>query len=119
MDATSGGYNVRWESGRLRRENSSARYKKNIKPLEDNFDKILQVAPKSYTDQAKKGKHIGYIAEEFANIGLENLVIYDEQGKPDAIRYDHISIYLVEVVKELKAENDDLKHRIELLEQRQ
>lgn len=55
------------------------------------------------------------MAEDVEKV-IQDLFVYDNQGKSDAIRYNVISLYLLEVVKELKAENDLLKNRIEVLE---
>jgi len=118
MDATSGGYVVRWENNRLRRETSSARYKDNIQPLDEDFARILEVAPKSFVDRGSGEEHIGFIAEEFEQSGLEKLVIHDAEGQPDGIRYDLIPVYLLELVKELKAENEELRSRVAVLERR-
>ena len=41
----------------------------------------------------------------------------DKQGRPDAVKYDRIGVYLLEVVKELRAENELLKERIGRLEE--
>jgi len=104
---------------------SSKRYKEDIQPLEDDFDKILQVEPKTFIDKASGQGEIGYIAEEFDGTGLENLVIYDEDGRPDGLKYELVSLYLLELMKdqvqamqELKIENKELKQRIEALESR-
>jgi hypothetical protein len=40
---------------------------------------------------------------------LKDLVIYDDKQRPDALKYDRISLYLLEVIK-------DLKKRLEILE---
>jgi hypothetical protein len=45
-------------------------------------------------------------------------VIYDKDGQPDGLKYELVSLYLLEVVKELKAENEELKQRVEALESR-
>ena len=37
-------------------------------------------------------KGIGYIAEEFEDAGLQNLLVY-ENGKLVSLRYDLISVY--------------------------
>jgi Chaperone of endosialidase len=118
MDATSGGSVVRWENNRLKRETSSARFKDNIRPLAEDFAKILRVAPKSFVDRGSGQEHMGFIAEEFEQSGLEKLVIHDAEGQPDGIRYELISVYLLEMVKELKAENKELRARLETLERR-
>jgi hypothetical protein len=44
--------------------------------------------------------HIGLIAEELHEIGLNHLVIYDKENRPDAVKYKKVSLYLLEVMKE-------------------
>jgi hypothetical protein len=104
---------------------SSKRYKEDIQPLEDDFDRILQAEPRSFIDRASKQREIGYVAEEFDEMGLSNLVIYNGEGQPDGLKYELVSLYLLEVMKdqvqmleELKTENEKLKQRIEDLEGR-
>ena len=41
---------------------------------------------------------------------------YDNQGRPEAVKYEKVSLYLLGVVKELNAENQSLKNRVEALE---
>ena len=118
MASTSLGSAVRWYNGRLYAESSSEMYKTDIKPLEDNFNKILQVHPKSFIDLAGGERNIGYIAEEFDELGLNHLVIYRD-GEPDALKYELVSLYLLEVVKDLNEKNEELEKRIEELESRE
>ena len=134
MDSTSGdGYEVRIYSNKLYKNTSSARYKDDIQPLADDFYKILSAEPKSFINKASGNRGIGFIAEEFDQIGLSNLVIYKD-GQPDALKYDLVSLYLLEVLKEqveitkqlneeikslktqLKTENHSLLQRLEALE---
>jgi len=102
---------------------SSRRYKEDIKKLEDNFTKVLDLEPKSFVFKSSGVRDIGYIAEDLDEFGLKNLVIYDRNGQPDGIKYEKISVYLVEIIKGLKdelrnikAENETLKQRLEALE---
>ncbi|MCU0461319.1 MAG: tail fiber domain-containing protein [Bacteroidales bacterium] len=73
--------------------------KKDIETLTDNFDKILKANPVSFTDKSTGVRGIGYIAEEFEQEGLQNLLVYDG-GKLVSLRYDLISVYSLEVIKE-------------------
>ena len=111
--------NVQWDnSSRLfYQDNSSRTTKENITSLEDDFTKILQVAPKTYT-RPSDAEHweIGYIAEEFHELGLNQLIYYDEDGSPGAINYRKISMYLVEVVKELEKKLQQYERRLNQLE---
>jgi hypothetical protein len=108
--------------GDLCRVSSSKRYKKNIRELESDLNKILNLEPVSFEWKTTSEKSIGLIAEEVDQL-IPELVGYDKEGRPDAVRYELLSLYVLEVVKkqahamkELKAENDELKQRIEVLE---
>jgi hypothetical protein len=87
----------------ISREGSSLRYKKNLQPVDENFSKILDVSPKKYQMQDGYGPEkvwtFGYVAEELDKAGLRNLVIYDEKGRPDGVKYKKMVIYVNEVVK--------------------
>lgn len=91
-------------TGTLLKQSSSSRYKENIKSFSDGFFKILNVAPKKFNYKNTGQEEIGYIAEDFDKMGLNDLVIYDGEGRPDGIKYDKISLYLVEVVKEQQSQ---------------
>ena len=80
-------------------DSSSARYKDNIGDFSEDFSKILGLSVKSYTDRSSSEEEIGLIAEELDEAGLNHLVIYKD-GVPDAIKYDRIPMYLLEVLKE-------------------
>jgi len=118
-------YEVLWQSDKLVKGNissSSARYKEDIRPLQDDFNRILQAQCRSFVFKESNEDEIGFIAEEFAALGLDNLVIYRE-GRPDGIKYDKVPLYLLEVLKDqaktteqLKAENRSLTERLEALE---
>jgi hypothetical protein len=99
-------------------DGSSERYKQDIRPLRAEFNKILQAEPKSYIDRASGQRDIGYVAEEFDQLGLGDLVVYRDDGEPDGVKYERVSLYLLEVVKELKAKNRELEARVEALERR-
>jgi hypothetical protein len=109
-------------NGDLCRVSSSKRYKKNIRRLESQPDKILHLEPVSFEWKTTSGPDIGLIAEKVHEV-IPELVGYDKQGRPDAVRYEMVSLYLLELVKgqvaairELKEENEELKLRIEALE---
>jgi hypothetical protein len=92
---------------------SSARFKDNIRPLRDNFHRILEVEPKTFTAKGTEIEGIGVIAEELDALGLRHLVNYEEDGQPLSVKYRMIPLYLLEVLKgqvketqERKAERD-------------
>lgn len=87
--------------GRVVRVSSSARYKQNIQPLATDFGQILEIEPKSYAYKSTPNKsEIGFIAEELDALDLKHFVVYDGQGRPDAIMYDRMVIYLIPILRE-------------------
>lgn len=94
--------NLQWDAatGEIGYDNSSRRYKMNIKNLVDNWTKILKVRPVQYARSSSPDHpEYGYIAEEMDSIGLTNLVSYDQQNKPFDVDYERMVIYLTEMVK--------------------
>ncbi|MDP3093693.1 MAG: hypothetical protein Q8N16_02920 [bacterium] len=96
-------------TGNFYYDSSSQRYKDNIRLFEVDFNKILEVSPKLFTDKASGHEEIGFIAEEFANVGLGELVIYDKDGLPNGLKYDKIPLYLLEVAKKQNQDIAEIK----------
>ena len=90
-------------------ETSSIVYKENVNPITDALDAVLSLVGVTYDrkDGSRKNE-AGLIAEEVSEV-LPNLITYNEEGKPDGIQYTKLTAYLVEAVKALKAEIDQLK----------
>gem|GEM_PF-3257421 len=86
-------------SGNVWKDSSSARYKDNIQPLAVDYAKVLELNPVSYDFKETNVHTIGYIAEEVDALGLSDLVVYDQSGRPDALKYDRLPIYLLEIMK--------------------
>jgi hypothetical protein len=87
------------DNGNILKNSSSRRYKDDIKPLQTNALILLNTAPVSFKYKDTGTYDIGFIAEDFDALGLKDLVIYNKDGKPDAIKYDKLSIYILELVK--------------------
>ncbi|MEH2241459.1 tail fiber domain-containing protein [Nostoc sp.] len=110
----------RWNC--IAREGSSERYKQNIAPLEDDFQKLLSLQPKQY--QMKEGYgdpntwDFGYLAEDLDKIGLKSLVIYNQSGQPDGIQYKKMCIYLNEVVKSQQSSMERLEEKVNELNEK-
>ncbi len=95
LPSTSAGSTVRYYNNHLYQMSSSRRYKENISPFSDDFRKILHAEPKIFN--YKGGPQllsIGYIAEEFDQLGLDHLVSYNQDNQPESINYEMISLYL-------------------------
>jgi len=87
---------------------SSARYKKNIADLNVNTKDVFELRPVTFQYRKTSDRGVGFIAEEVAE-HVSELVIYDRLGRPDAVKYDKLAVYLLEIVK-------DQQQRIEKLE---
>jgi len=99
-------------AGVLKKLTSSRRYKQNIRELEADTSLIFGLRPVRFEWKTTGEQDIGLIAEEVEKM-LPDLVIYDNQGRPDAVKYDKVAIYLLAAIKELKAENEALKAMVE------
>ncbi len=106
-------------TGKVAPQTSSARFKENIEPLHEDFHKILSADPVSFVNKATGDQEIGYIAEDFHENNLQNLVSYDAEGKPLSVDYKLLSVYNLEIIKEqqqvihgLQEELVDIKKRL-------
>ena len=90
-------------------ENSSIRYKKEIETISYGLDKVLQMRGVTYLKKENDIKEVGVIAEEIAEI-LPDIVLYDSEGKPDSVSYGRITAVLIEAIKDLKKEINELKN---------
>ena len=97
--------------------NSDLRLKKNIFPISNALSKITQLRGVNYywkNETTGKGPQIGLIAQDVEKIFPE-IVSTDKEGYK-SLDYSRLVSPLIEAVKELKAENEELKKRIEVLE---
>jgi hypothetical protein len=109
FNASSGTLTVTAISAGTVTETSSIAFKENLNPITGALDKILQLA--SYTYDRRDGtskNEAGLIAEDVNKV-IPNLVTLDEHGKPYGIQYTKLTAYLVEAVKSLKEEINQLK----------
>ena len=89
-------------------ESSSIALKENVNPISNALDSIIQLVGVTYDRKDNKKHEAGLIAEEVNKI-LPELVVKDAEGNPEAVHYSKITAYLIEAVKTLKAEIDQLK----------
>ncbi len=101
---------------------SDARLKKNIRPFAPVLDKIVRLQPVSYnwrTDEFPQyhlgsSRSFGLIAQQVQRVFPE-MVSVDKDGF-NRVNYSPLPLMMLEAIRELKAENDDLKKRIDALE---
>jgi hypothetical protein len=100
-------------TGKLGVASSSARFKKQIKPIENLSEAILNLKPVSFRYEEEVDPdatpQFGLVAEEVEKVAPD-LVIHDEEGKPFTVRYDAVNAMLL---------NEFLKEHRKVEEQRQ
>jgi hypothetical protein len=87
---------------------SSLRFKHDITDLEIDSSKIFDLRPVSFTPNDSDRRDFGLIAEEVEPI-LPELVLYDAEGRPTAVRYEQLSVLLLNEMKKQKKEIEELK----------
>src|SRR5262249_24159832 len=97
--------------GQLGTVASSARFKKNIKPMDKTSEAILALKPVSfqYRSDSKGTPQFGLIAEEVAKVNPD-LIVRNRDGEIYSVRYDAVNAMLLNeflkehrTVQELKA----------------
>jgi hypothetical protein len=89
-------------AGQLGTVSSSARFKKEIKPMEKASEVILALKPVTFHYKSDKTNRpeFGLIAEEVAEVNPD-LVVHDESGEIYTVRYDAVNAMLLnEFLKE-------------------
>lgn len=92
---------------------SDIRKKENIARIDNALDKVMQIGGYTYNFKGDDRKITGVIAQEMEKVLPE--VVYDiddeEYGTSKSVRYGNIVGLLIEAIKELKSEIDELKGR--------
>ena len=89
-------------------ETSSIAFKENINPIENALDLVLKLAGVTYDRKDNNEHEAGLIAEDVYKIAPD-LVSLDLNGNPYGIKYTKIGAYLIEAIKTIKADIDQLK----------
>ena len=89
-------------------ETSSIAFKENVNPINNALDAIMQLVGVTYDRKDNKEHEAGLIAEDVNKV-LPDLVSKDLNGDPHGIKYSKLTAYLVEAIKSLKQEINDLK----------
>ena len=92
------------QSGQLGTLTSSARFKDEIKPMDDASEAILALKPVKFRYKkeidAKRIPQFGLVAEEVEKVNRD-LVVRDKDGKPYSVRYEQVNAMLLnEFLKE-------------------
>jgi hypothetical protein len=107
-------------AGTLGTSVSSRRYKVDIETLKADTDKILQLEPvtfyylpEMYEEDQDKHLEVGLIAEQAAELGLEELVHRNPAGDPEGIAYEKLAVYLLKVCQTQQTQIDALSARLD------
>ena len=94
---------------------SDERLKTNISQIDHALDKVMEMEGVYFDWKDKDEKHqVGLIAQDVEKV-LPEVVAQDDEGYY-SVSYGGVVPVLIEAIKEMKAENEELKKRIEQLE---
>jgi hypothetical protein len=93
---------------------SDARLKSDVKTIEGGLEKVSQLRGVTYIrdDNKDGGQRIGVIAQEVEKIIPQVVMTADDEMGTKSVDYGRITAVLIESIKELKAEIDELKEKL-------
>ena len=108
-------------NGQLGTIKSSGRYKEDIQPMGEVSDRLLALRPVTFrykqpNDDGSKPVQFGLIAEEVAE-AFQELVIYDEEGKPETVSYHLLATLLLNEFQKQHTLMQDQTARVTALEE--
>ena len=80
----------------------------NVETIKYGLDKVIQMRGVTYNKKDNGVKEVGVIAEEIYEV-LPEVVLKNEAGEIDSVSYGRITAVLIEAIKDLKKEIEDLK----------
>ena len=90
---------------------SDQRLKKNISPIKNALEKVNSISGNTFEWNEKthnEGKEVGVIAQEVEKLELPGVTTTRQDGTK-AVRYEKLVPLLIEAIKELKCEIDEIK----------
>jgi len=94
---------------------SSIRYKENVNAFGGGLDVVRRLRPVTFRWKDGGTQDLGLIAEEVNKVE-PLLTVYNAQGKVEGVKYDHLTVVLINAVEQLERENDSLRARLDRLE---
>jgi hypothetical protein len=97
---------------------SSRSTKEDISPISYSVESLLAVEPVmfKYIGQENNDTHVGFIAEQLDELGLDAYLTYDENGNPITVNYEFYVSALQKIVQKLSADLFELQAKVLKLE---
>jgi hypothetical protein len=108
-------------SGQLGTSSSSRRFKDEIRGMDEESDILMKLRPVAFYYKPEyddtRTRQYGLVAEEVAELAPQ-LVVYDEGGEPQAVRYHFINAMLLNEVQKQRRRLEEQQETIQDLEAR-
>jgi len=104
---------------RLSAGTSSIKYKENILPLEEdryNSQNFMKLKPIQYNHKKSTTTQLGFIAEDFDELGLKELVYY-VNNDCEYVYYERLTSFIVKIVQEQQKKIEELENKINSMNQ--
>lgn len=111
-------------AGTLGRKTSARKYKADIKTADDviaHAKEFLTIQPASWYDKKEYAKgtavdrFYGFIADEFHEKGLTEVVYYGDKGQVEGLAYDRLTMYQNVILNDHEREIQSLKNEVDQL----
>ena len=105
-------------NGALYRSTSSLRYKADVRSYANALQDALNLRPVTYASKSQSDagrRFLGFIAEEVDSAGIKEAVVYDEQGRPDALHYGQMVAIAIGAIQAQQQQIEALKAQIAAL----
>jgi len=80
---------------------SSVAYKDNVRTIESDSSRVFDLTPRSFDWKRDGLSDFGLIAEEVHEV-MPEMVIYNKDGNPEAVKYDRLSVLLLMELHKIK-----------------
>jgi hypothetical protein len=108
-------------SGKLGTAVSSRRFKDEVASIDEQSDVVLKLRPVTFLYKPEldetRTRQYGLVAEEVAEMAPD-LVTYDADGRPEAVRYHFVNALLLNEVRKQRRTIEDLSARLAEVEAR-
>lgn len=98
-------------TGNLGTISSSIRYKENVKDMADESSPLMKLRPVTFNYKKHGNKDYGLIAEEVNEV-FPDLVVYNDQGDPETIKYHILCSILLNEVQKLEKRVKKLESKL-------